>query len=82
MRLLTIISVCAALWMAFYSLACFLPLQSPSRRLLLRFLAVLLAILIVGPEIGLGAQVFATLDLLGAEVFLASLIVGLRMLPG
>ena len=44
-------------------------------------MAVVVIALIAGPEAGLGAEALATLDILGAELFLASLLLGLRMLP-
>jgi len=59
----------------------FLPMKPHTRKRLLRFLAIILIILIAGPEAGLGVEAFAALDALGAELFLTSLIVGLRMLP-
>lgn len=47
----------------------------------MHLLAVVLVLIIAGPEIGLGMEGLAALDALGAELFFASLIVGFRMLP-
>jgi len=80
-RLLTLIGVGTAIWWALYFLVRFLPMRPQARNRLLRILAMILIILIAGPEAGLGAEAIATLDALGAELFLTSLIIGLRMLP-
>jgi hypothetical protein len=80
-RLLSRIAIGAAIWWAAYFLVRCLPIESKTRNRVLRILALILIVLIAGPEAGLGAEAFATLDALGAELFLASLILGLRMLP-
>ncbi len=80
-RLLTLIGIGAAIWWALYLLVRFLPMRPQTRNRLLRILAIILIILIAGPEAGLGAEALATLDAMGAELFLTSLIIGLRMLP-
>ena len=80
-RLLTRIAIGAATWWALYFLVRFLPMRPKTRNRLLRILAIILIILIAGPEAGLGAKALATLDAMGAELFLTSLIIGLRMLP-
>jgi len=46
-----------------------------------RLLAVLLIILIVMPEASLAVDLFATLDILGAELFLFAFFLGLRGIP-
>ncbi len=80
-RLLTLIGIGTAIWWALYFLVRFLPMRPQTRNRLLRILAIILIILIAGPEAGLGAEAIAALDALGAEIFLTSLIIGLRMLP-
>ena len=80
-QLLTRIGIGAAIWWALYLLVRFLPMRPQTRNGLLRILAIILIILIAGPEAGLGAEALATLDAMGAELFLTSLIIGLRMLP-
>ena len=81
MRLLGVIGIGVAIWWALFFLARFLPMRAHTRNRLLRMLAAVLIILIAGPEIGLGMEAFAALDAMGAELFITSLIVGLRMLP-
>ena len=80
-RLLTLVAIGTAIWWALYFLVRFLPIRSQTRNRLLRILAMILIILIAGPEAGLGAEAIAALDALGADLFLTSLVVGLRMLP-
>ena len=80
-RLLTVLGICAAIWWALYFLFRLLPVKPHTRNRLLRFLAIILIVLAAGPEIGLGVEAFAALDAMGAELFLTSLIIGLRMLP-
>ena len=80
-RLLALIGIGTAIWWALYFLVRFLPMRPQTRNRLLRILAIILIILIAGPEAGLGAEALATLDAMGAELFLTSLIIGLRMLP-
>ena len=48
---------------------------------LLRVLAILLVAIMAGAEIGIGMELAAMLDVLGAEMFLFTFIVGVRMLP-
>jgi len=45
----------------------------------MRVMAVLLIVAMAGPEVGLGAEMFALLDGLGAELFLLCFVVGLRL---
>ena len=80
-RLLAYIAIGAAIWCAVFFFVRYLPMESKTRKGVLRTLALILIVLIAGPEAGLGAEAIATLDVLGAELFLASLIMGLRMLP-
>jgi len=51
------------------------------RKKLLRVFAIALIVLIAGPEIGIGIELFAVLDIMGAELFVLSFAVGIRMLP-
>ncbi len=81
MRLLALIGIGLGMWWALVFLARILPMKSRTRDRLQRFLAVLLIILIAGPEVGLFMVASAALDAIGAELFITSLIVGLRMLP-
>ena len=81
MQLLAVLGIGVAIWWALVFLARFLPMKSHTRSRLLRLLAVVLIILIAGPEIGLGMEALAALNAMGAELFITSLIVGIRMLP-
>jgi putative effector of murein hydrolase LrgA (UPF0299 family) len=47
----------------------------------LRLIAILLIVLIAGPEIGIALDLTILLDIVGAELFLLSFIVGIRMMP-
>ncbi len=52
-----------------------------SRNFILRILAILIIVAVAGPEMGLGLEAFAVLDILGAELFFLSFFVGIRFLP-
>jgi hypothetical protein len=43
--------------------------------------AIILIVLIAGPEIGIALDLTVLLDIVGAELFLFSFIVGIRMIP-
>ena len=45
------------------------------------FLAIVLIVLIAGPEFGVAVDLTVMLDVLGSELFLMSFVVGIRMLP-
>ncbi len=47
----------------------------------LRLAAIILIILIAGPEVGIAIDLTILLDLVGSELFLLSFIVGIRMIP-
>ncbi len=47
----------------------------------LRGLAILLIVLVAGPEFGLAIESLAVLNVLGAELFFVSLLLGVRSLP-
>lgn len=51
------------------------------RNFIFKITAILLVLAFAGPEMGLGLEAFALLEILGAELFFLSFIVGLRMLP-
>jgi len=51
------------------------------RKFIWRAIALALVIAIAGPEMGLGLEAFAVLQLLGVEMVLLSFLVGLRLLP-
>jgi hypothetical protein len=46
-----------------------------------RLAAVMLIVLIAGPEVGIALDLTIVLDVVGAELFLLSFLVGLRMVP-
>ena len=54
-------------------------LRAVPRRVVMQVLAVLLITAIAGPDVGLSMEMFALLDGLGAELFLFSFVVGLRL---
>ncbi len=51
-----------------------------NRNLVLKIIAIILIIAFAGPEIGLGLEAFAVLEILGAEMFFLSLYIGMRLL--
>jgi hypothetical protein len=51
------------------------------RNFILRIAAILLVVAIAGPEMGLGLEAFAVLEIMGAELFFLSFIVGIRLIP-
>jgi hypothetical protein len=51
------------------------------RKLLLRASIPLVIVIFAGPELGIGLELFALLNLYGTELFILSLAVGVRMLP-
>lgn len=50
-----------------------------TNRRYLRALVILLIFLVVGPEFGIGLEMLAVMDILGVELFLFALLVGLRL---
>lgn len=56
-------------------------MSSNSLKLLLKIVAVLVIILLAGPEFGVGLELLAILDVMGAELFLLSFVIGFRALP-
>jgi hypothetical protein len=81
MRILLKIGIGILAWWALYFLVRLLPIKPSTRDRLLRVLALVLIVLIAGPEVGLEAEAVATLNAIGADLFLASLIIGLHMVP-
>jgi hypothetical protein len=55
-------------------------LRVPARRIFFTVVAILMCIS-VGPEIGIGLEMFALVELLGAEFFVFSFLVAVRALP-
>lgn len=56
-------------------------MTSGNRNLVLRIVAILLIVAFAGPEMGLGLEAFAVLEILGAEMFFLSFYVGIRLIP-
>ena len=54
-------------------------LKKALKNRLLRILAVLLIVIVAGPEIGFSMELFALLDALGAELFLLCFSVGIHL---
>lgn len=52
-----------------------------SYKALLKIVAILLILILAGPEMGISMELFAILDVMGTELFLLSFVVGFRALP-
>ena len=50
----------------------------PKTKLLIRIVAPILILAIVGPELGIGLEFIAVIDLMGAGLFLTSVCIGLK----